>query len=64
MMAGSTGTLTAMFPEMADEILALAGGSSVLTTVDGVWMNVLVALPLANGFYKLLTRGKKANTQQ
>ncbi len=64
MMAGSTGTLTAMFPEMADEILALAGGSSVLTTVDGVWMNVLVALPLANGFYRLLTRRKHARTQK
>lgn len=62
MMAGSTGTLTAMYPEMADKILALAGGSSVLITVDGVWMNILVALPLANAFYRFLTREKKEKT--
>lgn len=59
MMAGSTGTLTAMYPEMADKILAFAGGSSVLTTVDGVWMGLLVALPLANWFYKVLSKHKK-----
>lgn len=59
MMAGSTGTLTSMYPEMSDTILALAGGSSVLTTIDGVWVNVFIALPLANKLYSLLS-GKKA----
>lgn len=56
MMAGSTGTLTAMYPEMKDTIMALAAGSSVLTTIDGVWMNVFVALPLANGLYRRLSK--------
>jgi len=60
MMAGSTGTLTAMYPEMKDTILALAAGSSVLTTVDGVWVNVFIALPLANGLYRLMTGKKEA----
>lgn len=59
MMAGSTGTLTTMFPDRKDTILALAAGSSVLTAVDGVWVNVFIALPLANGIYRLMT-GKKA----
>lgn len=64
MMAGSTGTLTAMYPDMADKILALAGGSSVLTTVDGVWVNILIALPLANAFYRLLTHKKKSKVAE
>lgn len=56
MMAGSTGTLTAMYPHMSDTIMALAAGSSVLTTVDGVWVNVFIALPLANRLYRFMSR--------
>ncbi|MBC2723857.1 MAG: DUF3100 domain-containing protein [Desulfosporosinus sp.] len=58
MMGGSTGTLTSMYPELADNILAYAGGSAVLTTLDGVLVNVFVALPLANKFYDFLNRKK------
>lgn len=64
MMAGVTGTLVEMFPHMKDTILALAGGSSVLTTLDGVWMNVFVALPLANKLYDLMTRRKRKGVEQ
>jgi Protein of unknown function (DUF3100) len=58
MMAGVTGTLVEMFPNMQDSILAFSGGSAVLTTLDGVWLNVFVALPLANKLYDVMTRKK------
>jgi hypothetical protein len=52
MMAASSGTLVALFPNMADQITAFAATSNTLSNVDGVFMAVLIALPLTNFLYK------------
>lgn len=52
MMAASSGTLIALFPDMADQISAYAATSNILSNMDGVVMAVLIAIPLTNRLYK------------
>ncbi|MGE4214861.1 MAG: DUF3100 domain-containing protein [Anaerotignaceae bacterium] len=52
MMAASSGTLIALFPEMAEQISAYAATSNILSNIDGVVMAVLVSIPLTNTLYK------------
>ncbi len=54
MMAASSASLTAMFPEIADQITAYAGMSNVLSNADGILMTVLLGMPLCNFLYKKL----------
>ena len=54
MMAASSASLAAVFPEMADQITAYAGTSNVLSNADGIVMTVLVGLPMCNFLYKRL----------
>ena len=54
MMAASSASLAAVFPEMADQITAYAGTSNVLSNADGIVMTVLIGLPMCNFLYKKL----------
>ena len=62
MTAAALGPLVAGFPEMADTITAFSGASNLLTTVTGLYMSILVGLPLTVKLYELLDkfRNKKA----
>lgn len=52
MMAASSGTLVSIFPKMADQISAYAATSNALSNVDGVFMAVIISIPLTNFLYK------------
>jgi len=54
MMTAASGSLAAVFPEMADDILAFAGASNLLTTATGLYMSIFIGLPMANWLYKVL----------
>lgn len=57
-MAASSATIAQEFPAQADQILALAAVSNLITTVLGLYVGMYVALPLAERFYRLLTGGR------
>ena len=63
MMAASSASLAAAFPEMAEQISAYAGTSNVLSNADGVVMTVILGVPMCNWMYNKLYpaigRGKK-----
>ena len=54
MMASATASLTAIFPEMAEQIAALASASETLSGIDGIYMTIFIGLPLCNWLYKVL----------
>lgn len=60
MMAAASGVIVAAHPEMQDQVLAVAATSNLITGVLGLYIGVWVSLPLADRFYKLLTRNRDA----
>ena len=54
MTAASLGTLVDMFPEMEEQMNAYSGMSNLLTQVDGIYMSILIGLPLCNLLYRVL----------
>lgn len=54
MMAAASGALANVFPERANDIIAYAGASQVLTTATGLLMSILVLLPITERLYKFL----------
>ncbi|WUH92512.1 DUF3100 domain-containing protein [Streptomyces sp. NBC_00433] len=56
MMAAATGSIVDAYPGQKDQILAMAGVSNLITTILGVYVGIYVALPLADRFYRFLTR--------
>ena len=54
MMASATASLTAMFPDMANQISALASASETISGIDGIYMALFVGIPLCNWLYKKL----------
>ncbi len=64
MMAASSGTLTGIYPDMAEEITAYAATSNTLSTADAVFMALLIALPLTNFLYDKLTSHKAAKAEK
>ncbi|KAF5031050.1 hypothetical protein DSECCO2_631780 [anaerobic digester metagenome] len=58
MMTAASTALATTVPEMADQILAYAATSNIFTNIDGMYVELFIALPLANFIYKKL-RGKK-----
>ena len=58
MMSANVAPLLDMWPELADEIYALAYSSNVLSGMDGLYMNLLLAIPLSNFMYKVLWKLK------
>lgn len=62
MMAASSNAVAAQYPELTDQILALAAVSNLLSSALGLYVGVYIAVPLANKLYGVLTRGKVAAT--
>ena len=60
MMAASVASITAAYPGDQDAILGMAAVSNLITTVLGVYVGIYVALPLADKFYRVLTRKQES----
>ncbi|MDQ4213331.1 DUF3100 domain-containing protein [Microbacterium capsulatum] len=58
MMAAAAAAVVANHPELSQQVLALAATSNLITSVLGLYVGVWVALPLAERFYRVLTRGR------
>ena len=54
LMASAVASLTAIYPTMADQISALASASETISGIDGIYMALLIGLPLCNVLYKFL----------
>ena len=54
LMASAVASLTEIFPAMADQISALASASETISGIDGIYMSLLIGLPLCNWLYKVL----------
>lgn len=55
MMSAALAPIVEAFPAMAREIQAYASTSNMLTTVDGMYMSIFIAVPLTNWLYNKLT---------
>lgn len=60
MMAAAASVIVSAHPEMQDQVLALAATSNLITGLLGLYVGVWISLPLADRFYKVLTRDKNA----
>ncbi|WP_309066464.1 DUF3100 domain-containing protein [Microbacterium sp.] len=58
MMAAAAAAVVANHPELDQEVLALAATSNLITSVLGLYVGVWIALPLAERFYRALTRDR------
>ncbi len=54
MMAASSGSLVAMFPEMEQQIIAYAGASNLLSLAGGLYLSIFIYLPLTEWLYRKL----------
>lgn len=59
MMSAALGPVVEAYPQMADQISAYAASSQVLTSVDGLYMSLFIALPVTNWMYRKLKGEKK-----
>lgn len=66
MMASATASLSAMFPEMAEQISALASASETISGIDGIYMAIFIGIPLCNWLYRVLEPriGRKNKNQE
>lgn len=60
MMAAAAAVIVAQHPEMQDQVLAMAATSNLITGILGLYIGVWVSLPIADRFYKFLTRNANA----
>lgn len=60
MLAASVATIVGAYPDQESAILGLSAISNLITTVFGVYFGIWVALPLADKFYRFLTRRQAA----
>lgn len=58
MMTAAVGSLSAMYPHMADQLAAFGAASNMLSGLDGIYMSLWLALPLTEFLYKKLYRLK------
>ncbi len=56
MMTAASQALAATVPDMANEVLAYAATSNIMTNVTGLYMELFIALPTANFIYKRLEK--------
>ena len=59
MMAAGIASVTAAHPEAADTIAALATTANLIASLAGVYLALYISLPLADHFYRFLTRNQK-----
>lgn len=62
MMAAGIASVTAAHPENADTIAALATTANLIASLAGVYLALWISLPLADRFYRFLTRRQKSKT--
>ncbi|WP_425840975.1 DUF3100 domain-containing protein [Streptomyces fractus] len=60
MMAASSASIVAAYPGDEQAILGMAAVSNLITTILGVYVGIYLALPLADRFYRFLTRRGRA----
>ena len=56
MLTAALAPLVEAFPDMAEEIQAFASTSNTLTNADGLYMSLLIGLPLTEWMYKKLSK--------
>lgn len=56
MMAASAVSISSVFPDAKSAITGMAAVSNLITGMLGVYVGMYIALPLADRFYRLLTR--------
>ncbi len=54
MMTAALVPLTALYPDLAEELTALAVSSNMLSGLDGVYMCIFMGIPLANWLVRLM----------
>ncbi|MEW9501117.1 DUF3100 domain-containing protein [Jeotgalibacillus marinus] len=59
MMAAASGSLITTFPQFETDIIAFAGASNLLSLSTGLYMSMLIGLPLTEKFYATLTKRRK-----
>lgn len=64
MMTATVGSLSAIYPDMAEQIQAFGVASNTLSGLDGVYMSMLIALPMSNKLYKVLYRIKYGKPEE
>lgn len=60
MMAAGAAAVAAAHPEMQEQVLALATSANLIASLAGIYLGVWVSLPVADRFYKFLTRNQHA----
>ena len=58
MMAAATSSIASQYPAMAQQALSVAAISNLVTGFLGLYVGMYVALPLAERFYRFLTRNQ------
>ena len=58
MMTAMVGALQTLFPDKRDIILAYGAASNMLTSLDGLYISLFLALPLSRWIYKVCYRLK------
>ena len=52
MMTAAVGSLSAMYPQMADQLAAFGAASNMLSGLDGLYMSIWLALPFSEWLYR------------
>lgn len=63
MMAAGIASVTAAHPESADTIAALATTANLIASLAGVYLALYISLPVADHFYRFLTRRQKEHAK-
>lgn len=58
MMTAAVGSLSAMYPQMADQLAAFGAASNMLSGLDGLYMSIWMALPFSEWLYRKVYRLK------
>ncbi len=58
MMTASVGSLSELFPQMADKIKAFGAASNMLSGLDGIYMSIFIALPLSERLFRFCYKRK------
>lgn len=58
MMTAAVGSLSAMYPEMADQLVAFGAASNMLSGLDGLYMSIWLGLPFAEWLYRKMYKVK------
>ena len=59
MMSASLAAVVSAYPDMEAQITAYAATSNLLSSVDGLYMSLFIALPFCNWLYKVMTKNSR-----